>query len=235
MHMVCDFSLDHYKEIINNALSAGYTFSGFQEPAKDMQIYLRHDVDVSLDMALQLAQVDADLGVRSTFFVLPNAPTYNILEDDAIDKIEQMVTLGHYVGLHIDLPKTRTNTEQTTYLMYGFYKMMLPIVPVVSYHRPSQLDNRIFGMQLQGLVNTYENRFMKDCKYISDSSGQWKEGCPCHVLADGVYPRVQLLTHPLWWVSGLDKAWDELVNERKQVMAQYLASGLTLFKNVSML
>ncbi len=90
-------------------------------------------------------------------------------------------------------------------------------------------------MQLQGLVNTYENRFMKDCKYISDSSGQWKEGCPCHVLADGVYPRVQLLTHPLWWVSGLDRAWNELVNERKQIMAQHLASDLTPFKNVIML
>jgi len=235
MQMACDFSLDHYKEIINNALSAGYTFSGFQEPAKDMQIYLRHDVDVSLDMALRLAQVDADLGVRSTFFVLPNAPTYNILEDDAIDKIDQMIALGHWVGLHIDLPKTQKDIVRTTYLMYGLYKMILPIVPVVSYHRPSKLDNRIFGMQLRGLVNTYEDRFMKDCKYISDSRGQWQEGCPCRVLADGVYPRVQLLTHPLWWVSGLDKAWDELVNERKQVMAQYLASGLTPFKNVSML
>jgi len=75
--MKCDFTLEHYKEIIANALSAGYKFSGFHEPATNMQVYLRHDVDVSIDMVLRMAQIDADIGVKSTFFVLPNSPTYN--------------------------------------------------------------------------------------------------------------------------------------------------------------
>jgi len=39
--MKCDFTLEHYKEIIANALSAGYKFSGFHEPATNMQVYLR--------------------------------------------------------------------------------------------------------------------------------------------------------------------------------------------------
>jgi len=81
-----------------------------------------------------MAQIDADIGVKSTFFVLPNSPTYNILDNDTIDKIMR-IERWTLVGLHIDLPRTYTDVQQATYLMYDYYKQFLPIIPVVSYHR----------------------------------------------------------------------------------------------------
>jgi len=231
--MKCDFTLEHYKEIIANALSADYKFSGFHERATNMQVYLRHDVDVSIDMALRMAQIDADIGVKSTFFVLPNSPTYNILDNDTIDKIMRIEALGHWVGLHIDLPRTYTDVQQATYLMYDYYKQFLPIIPVVSYHRPSKLNSNVFGMQLNGLINTYEDRFVRDCKYIRDSSRQWKDECPCQALALGTYSRIQLLIHPVWWVtSDIVAAWKTLVSDREQIMLQYLADNVTPFQDM---
>jgi len=83
-------------------------------------------------------------------------------------------------------------------------------------------------MQLNGLINTYEDRFVRDCKYIRDSSRQWKDECPCQALALGTYSRIQLLIHPVWWVtSDIVAAWKTLVSDREQIMLQYLADNVT--------
>jgi len=233
--MECSFSLDHYEHIIRCALEAGYVFRGFHEPAcgDSMQLFLRHDVDVSLNMALRMAEVEAKLGVRSTYFVLPNSPIYNILDNESIDMILQIAAMGHWIGLHIDLPKTcvmkNANIEQVTYSMFDFFLHFLPLTPVVSFHRPSE---RVFGMKLLSLVNTYEDRFFRDIKYISDSRGQWREGCPCKILSSGEYSSVQLLIHPVWWITqlNLERAWDLLVKSRDKIMIEYLASNVSPFK-----
>jgi len=233
--MACSFSLDHYEHLIRSALEAGYVFMGFHEPAcgDSMQLFLRHDVDVSLNMAVRMAEVEAKFGVRSTYFVLPNSPIYNVLENESIDMILQIAAMGHWIGLHMDLPKAyvtkSVTTEQVTYSMFDFFRQFLPLAPVVSFHRPS---GRVFGMKLFSLVNTYEDRFFRDIKYISDSRGQWREGCPCNVLSSGEYTSVQLLIHPVWWITqlNLERAWDLLVKSRDKIMIEYLASNVSPFK-----
>ena len=94
--MECDFSLEHYSCILNNAFRAGYEFKGFHErvPENSRVIFLRHDIDVSVTMAVTMAELEASLGVRSTYFVLPNSPLYNLLEDEVTAILSKIRSMG---------------------------------------------------------------------------------------------------------------------------------------------
>lgn len=62
-------------------------------------IGLRHDVDNTFDACVELARWEAERGWRSTWFVLHDTDYWN---DEAVLRpgLEEIVSLGHEVGLH---------------------------------------------------------------------------------------------------------------------------------------
>lgn len=62
---------------------------------------LRHDVDERLDSALVLARLEADRGLRATYFVLHTAPYWR--DPDLLPRLLSLQELGHEVGFHNDL------------------------------------------------------------------------------------------------------------------------------------
>lgn len=62
---------------------------------------LRHDVDHSLDIALEMAYVEHKHGFKSTYYLLDTAEYWN--QSDFHDKCLQITDFGHEVGLHINL------------------------------------------------------------------------------------------------------------------------------------
>ena len=50
--MTCRFDLDHYREVLAAARSGGYGFAFFDTPPEPGTVILRHDVDLSLDAAM---------------------------------------------------------------------------------------------------------------------------------------------------------------------------------------
>ena len=67
----CDFSLDHYREILESAKNSGYDFLLFDEvqtKATGRTCLLRHDIDYAPEKAMEFGQIEADLGIRSTYF-----------------------------------------------------------------------------------------------------------------------------------------------------------------------
>ncbi|MCZ6894225.1 MAG: hypothetical protein O7H40_09290 [Gammaproteobacteria bacterium] len=68
--------------------------------AKSM-IGLRHDIDHSIDIALEAAYWEHQLGIRATYFVLHTAPYWN--DPALIDKCLQLQDYGHEVGLHLNV------------------------------------------------------------------------------------------------------------------------------------
>jgi hypothetical protein len=58
----CAFDLDHYRELLEAAQAGGYRFAFFEDEPEQGDIVLRHDVDLSLDAALRLAELEADAG-----------------------------------------------------------------------------------------------------------------------------------------------------------------------------
>jgi len=70
----------------------------FRDPSASGPVALRHDVDHSLDLALEMAWLEAEQGCRATYFVLPDQPYAR--EDRFLEKCLQIQALGHEVGLH---------------------------------------------------------------------------------------------------------------------------------------
>src|SRR5439155_17171539 len=63
-------------------------------------IALRHDIDFAPSYSLEMAELEHEAGVRSTFFVLVDGQFYNPLQSEVIRQIRQIHSLGHEIGLH---------------------------------------------------------------------------------------------------------------------------------------
>src|SRR3990167_1593087 len=102
--MTCDFSLKHYAEILTSFKEAGYTFYRFDEVDKtgDKAIFMRHDIEANIDAAVDMALVEAKLGIKSTFFVRLHATFYNPLSQRFREKIFLISKMGHEIGIHYE-------------------------------------------------------------------------------------------------------------------------------------
>lgn len=232
--MGCSFTLQHYREILEIAKKNGYAFLGFHSPCSSRGqrvIYLRHDIDICLEEAVEMARTEAEVGVSATYFVLTNSPVYNVFAEDSRKLVRYIQQLGHWVGLHIDpvlfSADDLVQFEERIVNLIKFYREYLDIVPVVSFHRPS---NMVLGRDFRAFVSTYSPRFFTDIKYVSDSRGTWREECPCQRLNDRAHEAMQVLIHPIWWKitehESLNKRLFILLEERAKCFRSYLASNV---------
>jgi hypothetical protein len=200
-----DFSLDGYEALIRELRGRGYEPRGFldAEPA-ERHLILRHDIDLSIDVALTLAEREQAIGVRSTYFVLMRSELYNPLSSRNRRALVQIQELGHAIGLHFDAAlygDDRAELEEACAEECRTLEAWLSRdVEVVSFHRPAQslLDN---ASRLAGRRHAYEPRFFREMGYCSDSRGDWHHGHPLEHAAVAEGRALQLLTHPIWWVA----------------------------------
>ena len=92
--MSCDFSLAHYRELLRAARDGGYRWAGFDAPPVAGDLILRHDVDLSLEGALAVAEVEADEGAWSTWFLMTRSVFYNLASPEGERAIERLRRSG---------------------------------------------------------------------------------------------------------------------------------------------
>lgn len=167
-------------------------------------VILRHDVDTDLQRALQLARVEADNGIKSTYFILLTSNFYNPFSKKNKTVIDEIIKLGHTIGLHFDemaypgdignVEKTIKNIKRESVIISEFLGNK---VDCFSYHRPSKtiLDSDI---KIDGLINAYGNVFFKKFKYLSDSRMLWREPV-LDIINACEYQKLHILTHPFWY------------------------------------
>jgi hypothetical protein len=179
----CAFDLAHYRELIEAARAGGYRFAFFDgEPAAG-DVLLRHDVDLSLDAALRLAELEHETGAAATYFLMTESVFYNLASSEGVNALRRLRELSHRVGLHAVWPN-RVLDERFD--------------PVVAWHNP---DPKYMSQPLEdGVANVMEPRFFAPERYRSDSNQHWRSGCPHEALARGELEWLQLLTHPEIWV-----------------------------------
>ena len=225
------YSLETYRSIIRTALSSGYHISPFSlRPSKtEKRIYLRHDVDFSLEMALRLAEVNAELGIRGTFCVLLRSQIYNLLSDRSLSTLEKFSALGQNLGLHASgFPPSLDDAAVESRIRADFecVRHNCPVVsPVYSWHNPSpQLSERYLARPtVGGLVNAYSAGFVREIPYYSDSNMRLSVEDLMRLVGDGEPACMQLLLHPLNWVAGgqsmrdvFSGTWPYVIREREQ-------------------
>ena len=206
------FSYNEYKNIINlikNHLPI-VDFSDVNEQT-DRFCVLRHDIEFSIDRAYELAKVEKELGVTSTYTVQVRNNTYNALSEKNIDLIKKIKDLGHHIGLHqnpplMDLDKLKTYVSVDIQMLeyyYGFY------VDRFAFHRPKKEYLKEY-FQLDGKINCYDKKFFNyfdedrpeklEVLYLADSNHQWKYGYPLDFDFSKIN-KLQLLTHPFSWTK----------------------------------
>ena len=179
--MSCEFDLDHYRELLEAARTGGYRFAFFDHDPEPGELLLRHDVDLSLAAALDLAETESELGAASTYFLMTESVFYNLDSEEGRGAIERLRALGHRVGLHGVYPRAELDGR---------------FDPVVAWHNP---DPGYMNVPLEDAANVMEPRFFSPETYRSDSNQHWRSGCPHDELARGAFPWLQLLTHPEIW------------------------------------
>ncbi len=201
-----EFTERGYAEILRLAKER-YRFEGFGTASAEDHVLWRHDLDYSIHRALRLARIEAGLGVQATYFFFLRSPYYSLMEAAIAVAAREILTLGHYAGLHFD-PTFYTAIgdarplEKAIEFERGVLEDLLGApVEVVSFHNPALaglLDND--SPYLAGLINAYGKALREDYVYISDSYGFWRFESLREELASGAHKKLHVLTHPEWWV-----------------------------------
>jgi hypothetical protein len=180
--MTCPFDVDHYRELVAAAKAGGYRFAFFDTAPQPGDLLLRHDVDLSLEAALAMAELEAELEAPATYFLMTRSEFYNLDAPSGHDAIERLRRLGHRVGLHAVYPDAHRDAR---------------LDPVLAWHNP---DPEYMTAPVEGVVNAMQPGFFDPEHYRSDSNQRWRHGCPHPELVGGGFEWLQLLIHPEIWV-----------------------------------
>jgi hypothetical protein len=178
----CAFDLAHYRELLEAAKASGYRFATFEAEPQPGDVLLRHDVDLSLEAALELARLEQAAGARATYFLMKESVFYNLGSELGRETLRELRSLGHAVGLHGVYPRASHDDRFDA---------------VLAWHNP---DPEYVHEPVSGFVNVMQPPWFTKGKYRSDSNQHWREGCPHEELRAGTFEWLQLLTHPEIWV-----------------------------------
>lgn len=191
--MKCDWSYRHYLEILEDFIKNGYRFNFFNEAANEKTIYLRHDLDQSIEKAVLMADLERSVGAKATYCVRFASPFDNPFSRRNREALAKIISRGHQLALHFEREAWNGEIVEEAAKQLSILKQYLPFEDIVSFHRPQE---DILNKHFKEFVNTYDKPFFSDVKYLSDSPGNWREGCICNHKKDISY---QILTHPIWW------------------------------------
>lgn len=208
------FTHDWYRQFLRRLLADGYEFRSFADPPAEGEVVLRHDVDLSVERAVEMARIEADLGVEATYFVLLTSPLYNPLESDCREAIDEIASLGHDVALHFsthlywnaqDSPTASAITQHVRQER-AVLETIAPTAEVVSFHRP---PSWVLDRTFDEFESAYAPAFFSDVGYVADSTQRWRTDPP---RMDDLPATMQLLTHPGLWAEE-DAEFDHRVEE----------------------
>jgi hypothetical protein len=166
-------------------------------------VFWRHDVDFDPRSALRMAEIEADMGISATFYVMPRGP-YNPFSLENRRIVRRIVELGHRLGTHVDLALARDETAgeasvfakvwEDVHLLGRDFPLGLP--RRVSFHRP---PDDVLWRDFGGFESAYASRW--EANYVSDSRGKLGELAETtieHHVRVGAPLQVNL--HPEWWL-----------------------------------
>jgi hypothetical protein len=202
-----DFSKAGFRKLIRDYLEIGYTFADFatSNPLEPAQVFLRHDVDLDLELALEMATQERECNVGATFFILVSSNLYNFRSARNSKIIREIAAMGHSVGLHFDPTSGSSDRIGANFEseVRALEDVLGEQIRSFSYHKPSTYGLPDLG-RAHSLVDVYSEKYFKDIRYSSDSSGWWKYGDFRQTSSFNSRQTVQLLLHPIWWMCDSD-------------------------------
>lgn len=207
MNRLVDFSCGEYSLLLHALRDAAYRFQvvGEMRESTDAQtVYLRHDIDFMPAQCTWAAEIEAEAGVRATYYVALTQP-YNPSGEVHHRAIRYLVELGHEIGLHYDLLTypSETRARMRRLAAEARYLESLAGAPVttISMHNPSIMGDDPFR-ELDEYVHPHDPRHQEGLLYVSDSCRGWRDENLLRCFAADPPKRLLLLTHPELWLDG---------------------------------
>jgi hypothetical protein len=156
----------------------------------------RHDIDQSLTASLEMAEFEAQRGVRATFYVMARSPYYNPFSHHGIETINRIVQLGHRLGVHCDLNAQRAEIIGRDEIMnaahheHDLLARLYPVGHNLSFHCPPA---SVLWTNVLGFESAYAPQWQGH--YFADSRGAFLYGDP----EDSDVRPLQINLHAEWW------------------------------------
>ncbi len=211
----CNFSLDHYRELLEAAKAGCYRLAGFDGGPQPGDLIIRHDVDLSLEAAITMAEVEAEAGVTTTWCLMTRSVFYNLGSREGERAIARLRELGGRVAHHGVWPDIDLDDR---------------FEPVVAWHNP---DPKYMTAPIEGATNPMSLPWFDPEHYRSDSNQRWhnRSGgagtCPHIGLERGEFDWLQLLIHPEIWVydgETMRQTMESFLDAERAVRLEHLRS-----------
>lgn len=242
-----EFTYQDYRKLIELLQERGFTIGKFQPAAAgENKAWLRHDIDMSIEDAFNLANLEEQLGVVSTYHVMLDTGFYNVMASGSNRKLRSMADMGHDIGLHyVDHGVSSDGSIDDAALMAQISRQCSLLSEVLdlevesfSFHRPRPyLIEKQFV--IPGLSNAYAFPFFVKGAYISDSNHNWKCGDPFAFIYEFEGDAVQILTHPFWWTGEpvdprkkLERFIDRLADGHRATLVHDVGLAASVFGNM---
>jgi len=203
-----NYDKQSYRLILQQAVNQGFEFVDFLtvnlEEDKRRQIILRHDIDYLPSIAYEMAEIDATYNIKATFALLLSSPLYNPFTSTNIKIINEIKQLGHNIVLHhrvvpgSSVEETRQDIVREMQNMRAFFPFFQNVF--VWHNLPPK--NLLSDIEIPGMVNAYNTRYIKRMFYISDSVLRHKPETFFKVLDE--HKLLHMLLHPIIWMSEKD-------------------------------
>lgn len=236
------FTHEQYRVMLRAGRDAGYSFATFDQlvalrRSRKQACFLRHDCDNDLVAAAALARIEAELDVRSTFFVMTRSALYNLMAPPMLALAREIVSLGHRIGLHFDEMPYRTHpaasiAEQVDRERAWLSQELGKPIEIVSFHQPSP---RVLANEVRlNCLNTYDRADMQGLHYVSDSNLRFRGKTPEELFASREHRLLHILLHPEWWTEApmpLDEKWNRMLANNIAVMQESLLAREDTFNS----
>lgn len=211
MFQKADCNYQSYRKILKDIIATGKycDYRDVLEQKKEDFFVLRHDIEFSIDRAFQMAEVEAEEGISSSYFVQITNNAYNPFSKKNVEILKKINAMGHHLGLHYHRGNTVSVEKVIKDVQFQaeiLSKMIDVEIDRFSFHRPLK-EHLEANISIPGLINTYGSQFFVltdnpddnlSIKYIADSNHQWKYGKATYDYFNK-FKRIQLLIHPLSW------------------------------------
>ena len=185
--MLKDFTFSAYRQLLLAIVQAGYTISTFEDwcdkKTPGRCLILRHDVDLVAKNSLITAKIEAEMGIRASYYfrVVPQSNIPSI--------ITQIAGLGHEIGYHYeDLSLFKGDKDQAIRhfeQQLNYFRQYYPVRTICMHGSPaSKWDNRdiwntynyrdfgVVGEPYFDLLNS-ESALVENLVYLTDTARMW--------------------------------------------------------------
>jgi hypothetical protein len=140
-----DFTLKIYQKLLESLQNSGYSFFTFEQyclrEADGKFVILRHDVDLRAAHSLATARVEAELGIKASYYFRV------VRQSNKPEIIKAIAALGHEIGYHYEdmsLVKGKSSIAVDHFsAKLAYFRRFYPVKTVCMHGSPtSKIDNR---------------------------------------------------------------------------------------------